>query len=107
MTMTTISTFVDNSLQFRSEVGNLNSISKPDMEVEYCTILQTGKYQVRLLHESVGIGMSDKYHYSTVLELYKNGEYHTDQIADLLWINLPIDTNESINKVIKWIYSNA
>lgn len=103
----TISTFVDNTQQFRTEVGRLETPSYPDMEVEYCTILQHGKYQARLLHECVGIGMSDRYTYHTILEVYKDDEYYTDKIADLLWINLPIETNESINKVLKWIYNNA
>ena len=102
-----ISTFVDNSLQFKPEVCNLISSSDPDMEVEYCTVLQHGVYQIRLLHESKGIGMSDKYFYRTVLELYKNDVYFTDKIADLLWINTPIETNESIDKVLKWVYNHA
>jgi hypothetical protein len=51
--------------------------------------------------------MSDRYYYHTVLEVYKNGEFYTDKIADLLWIEMPIDTSENINKVMKWIYSNA
>lgn len=103
----TTSIFVDNGLQFKPEVGELISRSDPDMEVEYSTILLHGVYEMRLLHECKGIGMSDKYYYRTVLEVYKNGKYHTDAMADLLWINTPLDTNESINKVLKWIYSNA
>lgn len=77
------------------------------MEVEYCTILHHGVFELRLLHESRGIGMSDKYYYRTVLEVYKNGEYYTDKIADLFWINTPLETSESINKVLKWVYNNA
>jgi hypothetical protein len=106
MTMKT-STFVDNSFNFVQEVGDLKSPTMPDMEVEYCTILQHNEYQIRLLHECRGIGMSDRYYYHTVLEVCKNGEFFTDKLADLLWINMPIDTSESINKVMKWIYSNA
>ena len=107
MTTMTISTFVDNSPQFRVEVGTLRAPTDPDMEVEYCTILQHGEFQIRLLHESNGIGMTDSYYYRTVIELYKNDQYYTDKIADLLWINTPIETNEMINKVLKWVYSHA
>lgn len=107
MTTMTTPTFVDNGLQFKAEVGELISRSDPAMEVEYCTILHHGVYEMRLLHECVGIGMSDKYFYRTVLEVYKNDKYYTDSMADLFWINTPIETNESINKVLQWIYSNA
>jgi len=91
--------FVDNSKHF------ITSRSDPDMEVEYCSTFEHGEYTIHLLHGSQGIGMSDKYYYRTVLEVYKRDTYYTDSIADLLWINTPIETNEYINKVLKWIYS--
>lgn len=99
MTMTT-SIFAD-----RTKL--LTSRSDPNMEVDYCTTLHHGDYTVYLLHGTQGIGMSDRYYYRTVLEIYKKDQYYTDKIADLFWINTPIDTNESINKVMKWVYSNA
>lgn len=106
MTMTTL-TFVDNSFNFVREVGDLKSPTCPGMEVEYCTILNHNQYQIKFLHECRGIGMSDRYYYHTVLEVYKNGEFYTDKIADLLWIEMPIDTSDNISKVMKWVYSNA
>ena len=104
--MTTL-TFVDNSFNFVREVGDLKSPTCPGMEVEYCTILNHNQFQLKFLHECRGIGMSDRYYYHTVLEVYKNGEFYTDKIADLLWIEMPIDTSDNINKVMKWVYSNA
>lgn len=101
MMMTMIPIFADNSRH------HITSRSDPDMEVEHCTVLQHGSYTMHLLHCSQGVGMSDKYYYRTVLEVYKNGEYYTDKLADLFWINTPIETNESINKLLKWVYSNA
>jgi hypothetical protein len=99
MTMT-ISIFGDNTTL-------LTSRSDPDMEVEYYTALQHGNFTVYLLHCSQGIGMSDRYYYRTVLEVYKNDVYYTDKLADLFWINTPIETNESINIIMKWVYNNS
>lgn len=100
--------FVDDTNWFYNDVGTLECSSDPDgMHAEYCTILKHKNFEIKLLHEARGMGMSDRYYYRTVLEVFKNGENYTKTVADLLWIKYPIETPNMINKTIEWIYSNA
>lgn len=100
MTTTKSIMFVD-----RSKIYQHTSLSN---SFEYCTILRHDQYTMKLFHEPVGIGMSDKYTYVTQLEVYYNSERVTDTIAyQVLEKISPVTDSEEISKVIKWIYNNA
>lgn len=98
--------FVDDTNWYYSDVGNIEATTDETISPEYCTVLENGIYTVKLFHEAIGVGMSDRYHYRTVAEVYKNNENYTAKLADTLWIELPIHTQDDINKVLKWVYSN-
>lgn len=101
-------TFVDDTNWYYNNVGTLDCDSDPlGMHAEFCTILHHKNFDIKLLHEAQGVGMSDRYYYRTVLEVYKDGEVYTKKLADLLWIKYPIEDTNTINKAIEWVYSNA
>lgn len=100
--------FVDDTNWYYNNVGNLDCDSDPlGMHAEFCTVLNHKNFQIKLLHEAQGVGMSDRYYYRTVMEVLKDGEVYTSKLADLLWIKYPIEDNSSINKAIEWVYNNA
>lgn len=75
---------------------------------EFCTILNHKQYTMKLFHEPVGIGMSDKYTYITQLEVYDKNNIITDIISkQLLDKRSPVTEPEEINTIIEWIYKNA
>lgn len=98
--------FVDDTNWFYSDVGGIEATTDEELTPEYCTVLENGIYTIKLFHEAVGIGMSDRYYYRTVAEVFKGTENYTAKLADTLWIDLPIHTQDDINKVLKWVYSN-
>jgi len=108
--------FVDDTNWFYSDVGGIDASTDDELTPEYCTVLENGIYTVKLFHEAIGIGMSDRYYYRigmsdryyyrTVAEVFKGKENYTAKLADTLWIELPIHTQDDINKVLKWVYSN-
>jgi hypothetical protein len=106
MMVMTMTIFVDDTNWFYSDVGNIDASTDDELTPEYCTVLENGTYTVKLFHEAIGIGMSDRYYYRTVAEVFKGKENYTAKLADTLWIELPIHTQDDINKVLKWVYSN-
>lgn len=99
--------FVDDKNWFYNGVRDFDALSDLDMEPDYCTSLDIGPYTVKLFHEAKNIGLTDRYYYKTVLEVYKGDLYQTKQVAETLNIKRPIEKQKDIEQVIKWIGKNA
>lgn len=91
--------FIDN------ESIHIHDLRDESLEPDYCTILYIDGYTVKLFHSAYGIGMSDRYDYDTVAEVYFGGDIVTHEIATNLGIQYPIDDMTKINQLLKWLYS--
>jgi len=95
--------FVDNSLM---HLHTHNCAYEGDPE--YCTIIQYKDYTIKLFHEAVGVGFSDRYRYNTSIETFHLGKQCTSAISSMVLEKTPPITGYSdIIKIIEWIFKNA